>query len=69
MIAILGVLGIATIGFASLFATVYGIVLSFKRHPAYGFASLFFTPFAFVVGIVKLLSGKNLLETKEDIAA
>jgi hypothetical protein len=69
MIGFIGVLGIAALGFASVFATVYGIVLSFQRHPLYGFASLFFTPFAFVVGITKIVGGKNLLETNKDIAA
>lgn len=62
-------LGLAALAFTSLFATIYGIVLSFKRHPLYGFASLFFSPFAFVVGIVKIVSGKNILEGNTDIAA
>jgi hypothetical protein len=69
MIGIIGLLGVVALGFASVFATVYGIVLGFKRHPLYGFASLFFTPFAFVVGTVKLVSGKNILEGNTDIAA
>lgn len=69
MIGFIAIVGAAILGFASLFATVYGIVLSFKRHPLYGLASLFFTPFAFVVGIVKILSGKNILEGSTDIAA
>lgn len=69
MIGVIFVVGLAALGFASVFATVYGIVLSFKRHPLYGFASLFFSPFALVVGAVKIVSGKNILEGNTDIAA
>lgn len=69
MIGFIGVLGVAAIGFATFFATIYGIVLSFQRHPLYGLASLVVSPFAFVVGTVKIFSGKNLLEGGKDIAA
>lgn len=69
MIGIIAALGVLAIGFSFVFAGIYGIVLSFKRHPLYGLAALVFGPFAIVVGGVKLVTGKNILEGNTDIAA
>jgi hypothetical protein len=60
---------VSLVGFLVV-AHIYGVVLSFKRHPLYGVISLLVPGFASIVGLVKILGKTNLLDyTKKGKAA